>query len=98
MGRWTVEFLSTLGSQLADPFRIGLIIALALTADRTAAVTGGILPVLLGVLFVAVIIPTTMPTNQEIPLWQLIGLGIIANLILLALVRGVQRVISKLQS
>jgi hypothetical protein len=71
-----------LQTQLTDVFRIGLIIALVVTTLRTQSVTGTILPLLAGVVFVAVIIPMTMPTTE--PLWHVIGTGLVANLILLA--------------
>jgi hypothetical protein len=71
-----------LQSQMTDVFRIGLIVALIATQLRTRAVTGQLLPLLAGVVFVAVIIPVTMPT--EVPQMQAIGVGIIANLILMA--------------
>jgi hypothetical protein len=41
-------------SQLGDLFRIGLIVALVVTMRRTAAVTGRVVPLALGVVFVAV--------------------------------------------
>jgi hypothetical protein len=77
-----MPFLDLLLAQLTDVFRIGLIIALVVTTFRTQSVTGTIVPLLAGVVFVAVIIPLTMPTTE--PALQAIGVGVVANLILLA--------------
>jgi hypothetical protein len=77
-----MPLLDLLQAQLTDVFRIGLIIALVVTTLRTQSVTGTILPLLAGVVFVAVIIPMTMPTTE--PALRAIGTGILANLILLA--------------
>ena len=43
-------------AQLADPFRIGLLIALIATTQRTVAATGKVIPLLAGIVFVAVLI------------------------------------------
>ena len=48
-------------SQLTDVFRIGLIVGLVFTMHKTAAVTGRVLPLVLGVVFLAVMLPATMP-------------------------------------
>ncbi len=70
-----------LTAQLADPFRIALLIGLVLTQRRTAAATGTWAPLAAGLVFVAVIIPVTMGT--AVPLAASVGLGLVANLILL---------------
>jgi hypothetical protein len=44
-------------AQLADPFRIGLVVMLLLTAARTEATVGMLVPLALGTAFVAVLIP-----------------------------------------
>ena len=73
-------------SQLADPFRIGLVIALILTMQRTRAATGVWLPLAAGALFVAVVIPVTAPrSGLPLPLWQLVAVGVVANAILIAI-------------
>ena len=53
-------------SQLMDPFRIGLIVALVYTMFRTRAATGTAVPLALGVVFVAVILPSTQPTGRPV--------------------------------
>ena len=84
-----------LASQLTDVFRIGLIIALVLTTRRTEAVTGVIIPLLAGVVFVAAIIPMTMPATE--PLARSIGIGLIANAILLAVALAGQALFHRLR-
>jgi hypothetical protein len=69
-------------SQLADPFRIGLLIALVVTMQRTAAVTGRVIPLLAGVVFVAVMLPTTMP-SATVGLKDAILAGLVSNVIIL---------------
>jgi hypothetical protein len=69
-------------SQLTDIFRIGLIIALVVTMQRTAAVTGRIIPLVLGVIFVAVMLPTTMPSSS-VSLKDAILAGLVSNVIIL---------------
>lgn len=73
-------------SQLADPFRIGLIIALFITMLRTEAASGRAIPLAAGAVFVAVIIPVTLQTTQVLPMWQVVAVGVVANAILIAVV------------
>ena len=73
-------------SQLADPFRIGLMVALVITMQRTQATTGVWVPLAAGVLFVAVIIPSTMLTALAQPLWQVVAVGMVSNAIILAVI------------
>lgn len=75
-----------LRDQLLDPFRWGLVAALVLTMLRTEGVTGRWLPLAAGVAFVAAIIPATMglPAGATLPL--AVGLGVVANLLILAVV------------
>lgn len=73
-------------SQLSDPFRIVLLIALFATMLRTQAATGTLMPLAAGALFVAVILPTTLQTTLAAPLMQVIGMGLVANAILLAVI------------
>lgn len=75
-------------SQLSDLFRIGLIVALVVTMRRTAAVTGRVIPLVLGVVFVAVILPTTMPRGTA-SLGDAVLAGLISNSIVLAAVLAV---------
>lgn len=79
--------LETLVSQLVDPFRIGLILFLLLTALRTRAAMGLAIPLALGVVFVAVLLPLTTGANvaadNEARLTA-IACGIVSNAIILA--------------
>lgn len=83
-------------SQLSDVFRIGLIVALVVTMFRTSAVTGRVLPLFAGVVFVAVIVPSTLSGNTE-NLSQEIVAGLISNLIILALVLVLARLLTTLR-
>ena len=73
-------------SQLSDPFRIGLMVALVITMQRTQGTTGVWVPLAAGVLFVAVIIPSTMLTALAQPLWQVVAVGMVSNAIILAVI------------
>lgn len=74
-------------SQLTDPFRIGLLVFLALIAQRTSAQTGHAIPLALGVLFVAFLIPTTMGSGQTGRM-PAIAAGVVSNVIILAVILG----------
>ena len=75
-------------SQLADPFRVGLLVFLLLTTLRTAHHTGRLVPLALGAVFVAVLIPTTFG-NPELAIAAQIGIGIVANVLILAVLYAV---------
>ena len=83
-----MPLMDILTSQLTDLFRIGLMIALIITAKRNVAATGWILPLLFGVIFVAVMIPSTLQSQTTEPLSRLIAVGVVANLIILAAALG----------
>ena len=90
--------IALLQSQLTDIFRIGLIVALIATTLRTEGITGRIIPLLAGVVFVAVIIPTTMQTSDTPPLMQRIGVGVVANLIILGVCWGIWQTIARMRN
>ena len=75
-------------SQLSDPFRIGLLIALFLTMLRTRAASGTIIPLAIGAVFVAVLLPLTAQAQLAVPMAVAIGVGILANVIWLAVILG----------
>jgi hypothetical protein len=83
-------------TQLSDLFRIGLIVALVYTMRRTSAVTGRVLPLALGVVFVAVMLPTTLPRGST-SLTEAILAGLISNLIILLIVLGVAKLFARLR-
>ncbi len=70
-------------AQLTDLFRIGLLVGLIYTAERTRAQTGIIVPLLIGIAFIAIIIATTMPV-AGVPVLQAIVSGVVANSIITA--------------
>lgn len=81
-----MPFTEMLTAMLTDPFRIVLLVGLVLTQRNTAAVTGRLLPLAAGALFVAVILPMT--TLKGMPLLPAIGVGVVANVILLLPILG----------
>ena len=83
-------------SQLTDVFRIGLIIALVITTVRTSAITGRVIPLACGVVFVAVMLPLTLPTGS-VPLVDSILAGLLSNLVILLHVLAVARLVQLLR-
>lgn len=71
-------------TQISDPFRIGLLIALLITTARTAATTGKVIPLLAGALFVAVLIPSTLAPVPGTSLQFAIAVGLASNAVILA--------------
>lgn len=84
-------------SQLADPFRIGLMVALVITMLRTQGTTGVWLPLAAGVVFVAVIIPSTVLSSLPLPLTTIVAVGVVSNAILLAVILGAWTVYRRLR-
>jgi hypothetical protein len=68
-------------AQLADPFRIGLVVMLLITAARTEASVGMIVPLALGTVFVAILIPVTFGEGD---MAGQIAVGLATNAIILA--------------
>ncbi|WP_054005198.1 hypothetical protein [Cypionkella psychrotolerans] len=85
-------------SQLSDPFRIGLLIALFLTMLRTRAASGTIIPLAIGAVFVAVLLPLTAQAQLAVPMAVAIGVGILANVIWLAVILGVWTLYQRLRA
>lgn len=83
-------------SQLTDIFRIGLIVALVVTMRRTSAVTGRVLPLALGVFFVAVILPTTL-RSQQVALTDAVLAGLVSNVIILGVVLAAAVLVERLR-
>lgn len=76
-------------SQLTEPFRIGLLLALFVTMLRTRANTGIWTPLAIGVVFVAVVIPVTRVSGPaKAPLLTEIGTGLVANAVWMAVIVG----------
>ena len=88
--------LDLIQTQLLDPLRIGLIAGLVITMYRTRAATGVVLPLALGVAFVAVILPVSNPM-PEIALTDAVLAGLVANLVLLAIALGLSVIVRRLR-
>lgn len=71
--------------QLVDIFRIGLLAALLYTAANTATVLNRWIPIALGALFVAVLIPTALAEQAGPDLATAIGVGLLSNATILAI-------------
>ena len=83
-------------SQLMDPFRIGLIAALVFTMFRTKAATGTVVPLAAGVIFVAVILPSTQGAGA-VSLTEAIAAGVVSNLIILGIVLALVMIVRRLR-
>ncbi|MGQ0566070.1 MAG: hypothetical protein ACT4OK_13510 [Gemmobacter sp.] len=66
-------------SQATDPFRIGLMAALVFTTFRQRAATGLVLPLALGAVFFAVLLPTVMVVGSTVPVTTQIATGLVVN-------------------
>lgn len=88
-GYGAVDLVDVFLSQVRDPFRIGLMIALVLTMQRTRGATGTWVPLAAGVLFVAVIIPMTLARPEAGGMTVAIGVGLLSNAVLLAVILGI---------
>lgn len=80
-----------ISAALVDPFRVVLLIGLVLTQRRTAAVTGMVLPLAAGLVFVAFIIPLTMGFGAEAGLTKAVLAGLVANVIWLVPIVAISR-------
>ena len=88
--------LDLIQSQLMDPFRIGLIAALVFTMFRTKAATGTVIPLAAGVIFVAVILPSTQGAGAA-SLTEAIAAGVVSNLIILGIVLALVMIVRRLR-
>jgi hypothetical protein len=88
--------MDLLFSQLTDVFRIGLMVALVITMQRTVAVTGRVLPLACGVLFVAVILPTTMQSGGKDVMTAILA-GFVSNTVILVLVMAVMKLLTRMR-
>ena len=74
-----MEFTDILVAQLGDPFRIGLLVTLLFTARNTSSALNRWVPIALGLVFVAVLIPTAMASEDSAPVAEQIGFGLLSN-------------------
>ena len=77
-----MDVTDILVAQLTEPFRIGLLVMLLVTAARTTQTVGTIVPLVLGVIFVAVLIPTSLG-NDDGMTGTRIATGLVANTVIL---------------
>ena len=87
-----MDSMQIIQSQFLEPFRIVLMAALVLTTLRTSAQTGRAIPLVLGILFVAVM-ATMSSDGDRLPL---IGAGIVTNTILVAIMLGIAQLWTRL--
>lgn len=79
-----MEITVRLVQQSTDIFRLGLLAVLIYTTERTRHQAGVLLPLVAGVVFVAIIIPATMP-RPEVSLWMAASTGILMNAMIVGL-------------
>ncbi len=78
-----MDYVSLFTSQITDLFRLGLLAGLIYTTERTRGQTGIALPLLAGILFVAVMIPTTI-SKPGVDYASAVGVGLVANAAIVA--------------
>ncbi|WP_378943381.1 hypothetical protein [Mesorhizobium sp. ANAO-SY3R2] len=91
-----MPYLDIYLAQLLDPFRIGLLIALVLTAANTAQALNRWIPIALGVVFVAVLIPFSLGPADSHPAATAVLVGLFSNATILALLLAAKAVYSRL--
>jgi len=91
-----VPYLDIYLAQLIDPFRIGLLIALVLTAANTAQTLNRWIPIALGIVFVAVLIPFSIGANSAVDTPTSILVGLASNATILAVLLGAKALYSRL--
>jgi hypothetical protein len=91
-----MEWVDLFIAQIADPFRIGLMVALLATQIRTEAVTGRVLPLALGVVFIAAMIPLTLP-DAEVGFFPGFLAGVVTNAVVLGVLLAGWAVIGRLR-
>jgi hypothetical membrane protein len=89
-----MDIPALLVEQFTDIFRLGLLAGLVYTTERTRQQTGILLPLVAGVIFVAVIIPSTMP-KPGVSLWEAVGAGLLVNAVVVAVFWLAWRAFSK---
>jgi len=83
-------------AQLTDIFRIGLLIALLLTAANTAQAMNRWIPIALGLVFVAVLIPSSFGAKEGQDTTTAIGVGLLSNATILAILLAGQQIYRRL--
>lgn len=93
-----MSFVDIYLAQLADPFRVGLLVALLFTAANTEAALNRWIPIALGLVFVAVLIPTAIGNVAGANLALAILVGLVSNLTILAVLFAAKLAYSRLTS
>lgn len=88
--------IDTAVAGLSDPFRIGLLVALFATMLRTQTTTGSIIPLLAGIVFVAVILPATMG-HDGTTLTTSVLAGVLSNIVIVAVISALWAVYLRLR-
>lgn len=91
------DLIDLIQTQLVDPFRFGLIVALVFTMYRTRAATGTVVPLAAGVVFVSVILAATMPTTAS-GMTKAVLAGLVSNLIFLGIVLALAVLVRRLRA
>lgn len=91
-----MPYLDIYLAQLTDPFRIGLLIALVLTAVNTAPNLNRWIPIALGIVFVAVLIPYSFGSSDDVAKAFAVGVGLVSNITLLAVMLGAKALYTRL--
>jgi hypothetical protein len=82
-------------AQLADPLRMGLLVALLFFATNSKGVLNRWLPIALGLAFVAVLIPTAMASDATEPVTAQIGVGFLSNAMIIGVMLFAEAVVEK---
>lgn len=78
-----MDIAALITEQATDIFRLGLLAGLIYTTERTRAQTGVMVPLLAGIVFVAIIIPATMP-KPGVDMWTAAATGLAVNAVITA--------------
>lgn len=81
-------------AQIMEPFRIALALGLVLTMLRTQGQTGTWLPLALGVLFIAVIIPVGFGAGPA-GFAMTVGVGLLSTALIVAVILAVRALVLK---
>jgi hypothetical protein len=88
-----MDYAALLTSQMTDILRIGLLVGLIYTTERTRAQTGLILPLLAGIAFVAIVIPASnLPAS--VSFLAAVVTGLAANTLIVAVLLAIWKLIS----
>jgi hypothetical protein len=98
LGEQALSFVDIYLAQLVDPFRVGLLVALLFTAANTQATLNRWIPIALGLVFVAVLIPTAMGSGAGADLFPQILVGLFSNLTILAVLLAAKAAYLRLSS